>query len=308
MKGVIITDDVKFNKTDIHIAIIPDNRDGIVISKLCGALATDGTIYKKRKLWNGYQAHSYYFELADEWFDNVKIVSNWVNEITNKNGAIKPHKGSFRFRIGNKDLVSYLHSLGFPYGEKCLRVKIPKEINKNREFQRAFISSALMFDGSVKLDGTIEFSTTSKKLFDKMVNILREDGVNVKTYKRRFTRWSNNFKYIFYSKSFSYFLNILEGPKKKKLEIIRGNRTASIEELSSLFPVRAQTKVPILRELHEKLDNSYPNSLSFKELKYYIENKYKIKLHRNTISLYLNLLVKCKIIKRNKRRWYVFDR
>lgn len=294
-------------KRDIHVALIPDGKTGITISKLCGALATDGTIYKQRKLWNGYSACSYYFELADGWLDNVNFVSKWINEITNKKGSIKPHKGSFRFRIGNKSLVSYFHSLGFPYGEKCRTVKIPEEINKNKEFQRAFISSALMFDGTVKLDGTIEFSTTSKKLFDKMVSILREEDVSIKTYKRRFTRWSSNFKYIFYSKSFSYFLNILEGPKKAKLEIIRGNRIASIEELVNFFSVKTQSKAPVLIELYEKIKKSYPNAISFKLLKSYIENKYDVKFHRNTISLYLNLLVRCKIVKRNENGWYVFD-
>ena len=239
-------------KRDIHIAVIPDGEKGITISKLCGALATDGTIYKQRKLWNGYPACSYYFELADEWFDNVKFVSEWISDIINKKGSIKPYKGSFRFRIGSKRLVSYFHSLGFPYGEKCQIVKIPEEINNCKEFQKAFISSALMFDGTIKLDGTVEFSTTSKKLFDKMVNILREDGVSIKTYKKRFTRWSSNFKYIFYSKSFSYFLNNLEGPKKTKLEIIRGNRTASIEELLNLFCIRTQSKAPVLSELYKK--------------------------------------------------------
>jgi hypothetical protein len=292
---------------ETNVALIPNGKMGITISKLCGALATDGTIYKQRKLWNGYPACSYYFELADGWLDNVNFVSKWVNDITNKKGSIKPHKGSFRFRIGNKNLVSYLHALGFPYGDKCRTVKIPEEINKNKEFQRAFISSALMFDGTVKLDGTIEFSTISKKLFDKMISILRDEDVSIRTYKRKMTRWSNNFKYIFYSKSFSYFLNILEGPKKIKLEIIRGNRIASIEELEGLFNVKTQSKAPVLRELYEKIKNSYPDAIPFNLLKVYIENKYNVKFHRNTISLYLNLLVRCKIVKRNENGWYIFD-
>ncbi len=292
----------------IQPAVIPEGKIGLTISKLCGALATDGTIYRQRKMWNGYKANSYYFELTDEWFDNVKFVSKWISEIANKSGSIKPSKGSFRFRIGNKNLVLYLHSLGFPLGEKSSIVSVPKEIYKNKNFQRAFISSALMFDGTVKLDGTIEFTTISKSLFNGIINILREDGVKVKTYRRRFTRWSKSLKYVFYSKAFSYFSNILEGPKKTKLEIIRGDKKISIEELLCLFPSRPQSKVPILKELYESVKNSYPQALSFKLLKDGIESKCNVKLHRNTISLYLNLLVRCKILKRNKNRWYVFEK
>lgn len=296
-------------KREIHVALIPHNKSGIIISKLCGALATDGTIYTQRKLWNGYRADSYYFELTDEWFDNVSLVSKWTREILGKNGSIKPNKGSFRFRIGSKDLVSYFHRLGFPYGEKCSIVEIPEEImNSDNKYKLPFVSAAIMFDGSVKLDGTIEFTTISKKLRNQMVLILKENNVKVVLFERRFRRWSNKMKYGFYSKNFKFFLKILEGPKKTKLDIIRGNKKIDIEELLDLFPSKPHSKAPVLRGLYEKISNMYPDSISFKSLKEYIENKYKVSFHRNTISLYLNLLVKCDIINRGKNRRYSLER
>jgi len=302
-----MTDDV--SSSNNILSTIPTGEEGVVISKLCGALATDGTIYMQKKMWNGYQAHSYYFELADEWLDNVILVSRWINKICGKCGSINPYKGSFRFRVGNKKLVLYLHGLGFPYGEKCGIVEIPKEIlNKGKKYKLSFVSAALMFDGSIKLDGTIEFTTVSKKLRDQMVSILNENNIKVKRFKTRITRWSKNWKYGFYSKSFGFFIEILEGPKKSKLEIIRDSKKVSIEGLLYLFPLRSQAKAPVLKELYEKIKEIYPNYVSFKSLKEHVENKYKVKLHRNTISLYLNLLVRCNIINRKNRRWYVFDR
>ncbi|MFH0929259.1 MAG: hypothetical protein V1818_02795 [Candidatus Aenigmatarchaeota archaeon] len=287
---------------------IHEGNIGITICKLCGALATDGTIYRQKKMWNGHHYYSSYFELTDEWFENVKLISEWVKEITGKKGSIKPLKGGFRFRIGNKHLIPYLHSLGFPYGKKGSIVRIPEEIMKGgNKYKISFVSSALIFDGSVKLDGTIEFTSISKKLRDQMVYILKENKLRVKLFKRKFERWSKRWKYGFYSKSFGFFLKNLEGPKKTKLEIIRGNRKTDIEELIKLFPVRANAKAPILKELYSKLRGSYPENLNFRELKTYIEKKYNVKMHRNTILLYLHILVKSGIMKRTKIGWYLFE-
>jgi len=288
---------------ELENGIIPENDIGATICKLCGAISTDGTIYKQNKIWNNYPISSYYFEITDEWYENILLVSEWIFKLINKKGSIKPYKGAYRFRIGNKALVKYLVSLGIPYGQKCETISIPNKIfMMDNDFLLAFITSAIMFDGTVKLDGTIEFSTISKKLRDQIVKILKMNNVKVKKFKQKFERWSDKWKYGFYSKSFDFFLDILEGPKKEKLNLIRRGKEMNLKELLNLFPERAQSKGPILKEIYNQILHN--DGISFKKLKRNIEKILKIKVHRNTILLYLNLLVKSKIMIRTKRGCY----
>jgi len=287
---------------------VPSNKSGIIISKLCGALATDGTIYKQDKLWNGYKETSYYFELADYWLENVLIVKKLVKSLIGKEGSIRPLRGCYRYRIGSKILVEYLHSLGFPYGKKARTVSIPKEIlSKDAEFKNAFVCSAIMFDGSVKLDGTVEFTSASRKMFKQMVEILSKQKVAVKTYKRKFTRFSDADKYIFYSKSFEFFIRNLDGPKLQKLILVRRGMKLSINMVYGIFPIQPHSKIPIMKEVVETLVKRHPLGYSFYEIMGYLESKYNQKIHRNTLILYLNILLKSRIIKRISRGCYTID-
>lgn len=293
---------------DLKNGVVPERKIGITISKLCAALITDGTIYKQNKMWNGYPGTSYYFELADSWFENVSMVRTWIKILIGKEGSIRPFKGCYRYRIGSKKLVEYLHGLGIPYGKKSKIVSIPNQIlNKNIEFNNAFIGCAILFDGTVKLDGTIEFTTTSKKLFNQIIEILKQQDVKVKTYKQRFERFSNSWKYIFYSKSFDFFMKILEGPKLEKLLLTRNGISLSINRIFELFPQQPHSKAPILKEILTILAETYPKPIEFCKLKNKIEHKYNQTFHRNTILLYLNILFKAEIIQRISRGWYRID-
>lgn len=75
-----------------------------------------------------------------------------------------------------------------------------------------------------------------------------------------------------------------------------------IKGLLKLFPERGHSKGPILKEIYNQLSHNY--WMSFKELKRNIEETLKIKTHRNTILLYLNLLVKSKIMIRTRKGCY----
>lgn len=284
--------------------VIPKSEEGITMSKLCGALATDGTIYKQEKLWNGYKASSYYFELTDEWKDNVELIQKWVKALIDKEGSVGLHKGSLRYRIGSKVLVEYLHSLGFPYGEKTYNISVPNAIlSLPREYKLAFVGSAIIFDGSVKLDGTIEFSSVSKQFRDQMVSILKKEKIHLHQFKMRSTKWSDSLKYGFSSRSFNFFMSLLEGPKKEKLELIRIGRRLSLSDLLKLFPEQEHSKLPFLKAIYKQIEAT-GSSIHFQELKRKIEEKHKITFHRNSLLVYLNLLVKSKLIKRNSIGWY----
>ena len=285
---------------------IPESKKGIVMSKLCGALATDGTIYKQEKLWNGYKATSYYFELTDEWEDSVKLVQKWVKSLIGKDGSITPNTNSFRYRIGSKLLLEQFHSLGFPYGKKASIVSIPKQIlSLPREYRLAFVGAAIIFDGTVKLDGTIEFSSISKKLRDQIVSILREEKIHVWEFEKQFTKWSKNMKYGFSSRSFDFFINLLEGPKKNKLKVIRYGKKLSFQDLLKLFPQQEHSKLPFLKIILDQIKDG--STIYFRKLKQSIEEKYNISFHRNTLSVYLNLLTKSRIIKRISNGLYKIE-
>ena len=103
-------------------------------------------------------------------------------------------------------------------------------------------------------------------------------------------------------------MKILEGPKKTKLQLIRNGKNMSIEELLKLFPIQEQSRIPFIKEIYEQLKLAFSNSLSFRTLMDNITKKYKTKFHRNTLLVYLNLLVKSEIIKRTLRGRYEIAR
>jgi hypothetical protein len=296
-------------KSDTHFNLkygkLPKGEKGILVSRICGAVITDGLIYKQEKFWGKYLEKSYYLEIADEWKENIDLVSKWIEELINKKGSVRPYKGCWRYRPGNREFVEYLHSLGIPYGRKSSIVTIPKEILKsNDRYQIEFISTTIMFDGSIKLDGTIEFVTKSKKLRDQIVRILKRKKVRARTFKQRIDRWSSGWKYGFCSRSFDFFMKILKGPKRDKLILIRKGKKMSIDELLRLFPYRENSKIPFIEEIYSNLKKVYPGALCFRCLMRDITSKYKISFHRNTLLEYLNLLVKSKIIERVDKGWY----
>ncbi len=296
------------NTIEFKNNFIPNNKNGITISKLCGALAADGTIYKQNKIWNGYPASSYYFEIADGWKENIFLASEWIKSIIKKKGSIESHRKWHRYRIGNKILVQYFHSLEFPYGKKSTTVSVPSQIlNNTREHKLAFISGLLIFDGTVKIDGTIEFSTKSRKLYDQIISILKKEEIHIRKFRYQITKWSTGWKYGFSSRSADFFMNILDGPKKRKLKVIKKGEKLDIDRLMKLFPEQTHSKLPFLKEIYNQLRNSYPDKINFKSIKDNIEQKYQIVFHRNTLLGYLNLFVKSKIAKRIKVGWYKFD-
>jgi hypothetical protein len=69
-------------KSDTHFNLkygkLPKGEKGILVSRICGAVITDGLIYKQEKFWGKYLEKSYYLEIADEWKENIDLVSKWI--------------------------------------------------------------------------------------------------------------------------------------------------------------------------------------------------------------------------------------
>ncbi len=62
-----------------------------------------------------------------------------------------PHRHTYGFFIYNKKICEFIHSLGFPYGEKTYSVKVPKPIlqSNNIEVARRFVKGVFDTDGTV---------------------------------------------------------------------------------------------------------------------------------------------------------------
>lgn len=276
---------------------IPSDGSGVLVGKILGSLVSDGCIY--RRYLKKYPTPSKYFELTDEWKESVKLVSDWVEQLTGLKGSISPHKGGWRYRLGSRDLVDYLHSLDVPYGEKSSTIEVPSQILDGGErLMLPFMTAVFIFDGTVKLDGTFEFCTNSQALRDQISSFLKKENLHVWEFEKPHERWSNRTKYGFSSRSHEFFLKILEGPKKTKLEIIRNGRKASFQELSALFPRRSWSRAPCLEEAYVYVGSASPSKLKFNDIKRHIENKHGLSMHRNTLTCYLNLLVKSGLVRR----------
>lgn len=270
-------------------------------------IISDGTIYKLEKVWKGRKNYSYYIELADEWLENVKAFSSWIESLTQRKGNISFFRGCFRYRIGLKKLVKELNKIGIPYGRKSKIIKIPPFVYKEgKKCLENTIGAILTFDGTVKIDGCVEFSTVSFKLFKQIIKFLEENKVNFSIFSYKITRFSDSTKYGFYSRDFQFFQKILFGEKKKRLKFIMKGKNMSIKELMHMFPVRKTHKARYLIEIYQFLKKENTPKPK-REIRRYIEEKYKTKISRNTIGNYLKLLINSHLIRRIKRGWYIWE-
>lgn len=60
-------------------------------------------------------------------------------------------RNTYGFRLGNRQICEFIHSLGFPYGKKTLTVEVPMQIlqSKNLEIIYRFIRGVFDTDGTI---------------------------------------------------------------------------------------------------------------------------------------------------------------
>lgn len=127
-------------------------------------------------------------------------------------------------------------------------IHIPKLIKQQLlKIRKSFTAGALMFDGSVNSDGTIGFSSVSKKFRDSISEILLEDGIKLSVSKKpnkskRFIKcemWSFTSSYelnLDQLKKLSFYFD-KETLKHKIINFYLGKfRMYTLDDLKALFP------------------------------------------------------------------------
>ncbi|MEK6904320.1 MAG: hypothetical protein AABW87_01880 [Nanoarchaeota archaeon] len=124
----------------------------------------------------------YTIELTDEYKDSVESFNKWMES----EFGVKPNsfnkrreKKAWRTIYSNKIISRYLTTFfGMNPGPKAYTVKEPLIIEKSSLLiRRAFALGVLMFDGCVKKEGCISFSTRSKNLSNSIRDIFNKDKI-----------------------------------------------------------------------------------------------------------------------------------
>src|SRR3989344_3788661 len=127
------------------------------------------------------QTH-YVIELTDEYEDNVRAFSKWMETIFEIQPSflnIKRGKRAWRVIFSNKILARYLTEFfGMRSGLKTYDVAEPERIKVSAlDIRRDFAKGVLMFDGCVTKGGKITFSSKSKDLASAIEEIWTKDRI-----------------------------------------------------------------------------------------------------------------------------------
>ena len=127
------------------------------------------------------QTH-YVIELTDEYEDNVRAFTKWIEtvfEVKPNFLNIKRGKRAWRVIFSNKILARYLTEFfGMKSGLKTYDVAEPERIKVSTlDMRRNFAKGVLMFDGCVTKGGKITFSSKSKDLASAIAEIWTKDRI-----------------------------------------------------------------------------------------------------------------------------------
>jgi len=145
------------------------------LCKILGAHAADGSMRKRYTKWGGKMVPHYEIRFREEYEDNIKALTNWINKIFDINVKPKDKKNHWYIYISNKILFRYFHNIfGFPNGRKCEIVEMPHLVrNSSKGCKKAFVTGVLMFDGSVeRKTGYVSLFCKSKPLVSDVSSIL----------------------------------------------------------------------------------------------------------------------------------------
>ncbi len=139
-------------------------------------------------------------ELTEEYKNSVEAFNKWIESCFGiKPSSFNKRENAWRSIFSNKILGRYLICFfGMKSGYKTDIASEPEIIKKSsNHIRKAFALGVLTFDGSSSISGNITFTTKSKKLFDSIGNILRNNKINFGTkYDREtytiFTYKNNN--------------------------------------------------------------------------------------------------------------------
>tara|TARA_Y100000034_G_C6840707_1_gene380318 strand:- start:359 stop:1120 length:762 start_codon:yes stop_codon:yes gene_type:complete len=177
---------------------LKDLKKSSLLAEICGIHAGDGYLRndgKRRELdiSGNIEEKGYYDQHVIPLFENffnIKI-----------EGRYFPHRNTYGFVIRKKEIIEFMHKIGFPYGSKSLKVKILDFILKNNSLKKYFLRGYFDTDGCLSFGKRsmssysefkktrhyyplISFSTVSKYLSKDLKIILKE--LNFKFYPSKY--------------------------------------------------------------------------------------------------------------------------
>jgi len=161
------------------------------LSKIAGAHAADGTLSKFKTSKN---SSNYLWRVVDGDEDSLKALKLWIKNIFDISAKIKKsaYDNSYIIEIRNKVIFRYLNKMfEFKIGDKTSTVSIPYIIeNSSLDNRRNFALGVMTFDGCVDAYGYVRLGVRSKKLRNVIVNLMREDSIDVRIDKSRKNEFS----------------------------------------------------------------------------------------------------------------------
>jgi len=154
----------------------------------------------------------YCYTLACHHIDDKEFMDNHVIPLYKKIYDVKIHpriwsKGTYGFRIHNKELVEFKHSLGLPLGKKT-NISIPEIILTNDFLLKAFIRGFMATDGSVNT-----FMANKRTVYPRIQltnvsqELMKQIGLALKRFGFRVTIWTTDYSYYGWNKSHRISIN-----------------------------------------------------------------------------------------------------
>lgn len=268
------------------------------LCKIAGSHAADGTIKE------GYR-----LVLSDEYNSSVVAFSKLIEKSFGLKTKIEKIKGknAWQASFRNKVIVRYLTNFfGFPKGKKFDTVDVPIIIKKAPlNLQKAFVCGVFTFDGCVRFDKSISFSSRSKKLCNSLYDIIIKSGLQINkvvgtSHNQPMYVLRTNTKIS--RKELFEWLHFFEPRTRKHLmikEIMSGYKfhyNSLGESLNHLEKsLHHRIKKPIIKMI--KLASQLNE---FTTIKLYQKAKYKISF--TTFESYFRFLKRCKILVFNERK------
>ncbi len=131
------------------------------LAEICGIHAGDG--YLRNKDHKGEWDISGNIEEKDYYDKHMIPLFNKTFNLNIK-GKFFPSRNTYGFVIRNKKVIKFAHEiLGFPYGNKTLKIKVPKFIFKDKFLIRSFLRGYFDTDGCISFDKKIRNTDPFKK-------------------------------------------------------------------------------------------------------------------------------------------------
>ncbi|MEK6957424.1 MAG: hypothetical protein AABW99_00375 [archaeon] len=189
------------------------------LAEVCGIHAGDGYLRndgKRRELdiSGGIDEKEYYDSHVVPLFERVFGIN-----ITPK---FFPKRHTYGFVIRDRNIVEFMHSLGFPYGAKTFTVSVPEFVSnsKNLDILYSFIRGAFDTDGCLAFQKkvgsgyksevkrkhsfpVVQISICSKPFCDGLCSLFRKTGFNCKVVMQKPTYDYQHVKYALYLRGYS---------------------------------------------------------------------------------------------------------